>query len=109
MKLLEINPNNRKYYSEEFIKGFECGVERQFNADMEEKTTINSTKTTITDGDLISRTDLLKDIADLKKSLWFNDGKYNKDLFRRNSYVARKEAVEIIEDLCIKKFPSAEK
>ena len=35
---LEINPNNRKYYSEEFIKGFECGVERQFNADMAEKT-----------------------------------------------------------------------
>jgi len=37
---LEINPNNRKYYSEEFIKGFECGVERQFNADMEEKTAV---------------------------------------------------------------------
>ena len=62
-----------------------------------------------TDGDLISRTNLLKDIADLKKSPWFNDGKDIKDLFRHNSYVTRKEAVEIIEDLCIKKLPSAEK
>lgn len=62
-----------------------------------------------TDGDLISRTDLLKDIADLKKSPWFNDGKDIKDLFRHNSYVARKEAVEIIENLCIKELPSAEK
>lgn len=69
-----------------------------------------------TDGDLISRTDLLKDIADLKQSPWFNDGKdflidnYGvADLFRHNSYVARKEAIEIVEDLCIKKFPSAEK
>lgn len=77
--------------------------------DNENKTTLSEEKTTITDGDLISRTDLLKDIADLKKSLWFNDGKYNRDLFRRNSYVARKEAVEIIEDLCIRKLPSAEK
>ena len=55
-----------------------------------------------TDGDLISRTDLLKDIAELKKSPWFNRGKDIKDLFQHNSYVARKEAVEIIEDLCIK-------
>ena len=62
-----------------------------------------------TDGDLISRTDLLKDIANLKKSPWFNDGKYNRDLFRRNSYVAREEAVEIVEDLCIKKLSSAKK
>lgn len=35
---LEMNPNNRKYYSEDFIKGFECGVERQFNVDVAEKT-----------------------------------------------------------------------
>ena len=63
----------------------------------------------MTDGDLISRKDLLKDIADLKKSPWFNEGKDIKDLFQRNSYVARKEAVEIIEDLCIKNMQSAEK
>ena len=30
---LEINPNNRKYYSDDFIKGFECGVERQYEED----------------------------------------------------------------------------
>jgi hypothetical protein len=38
MEKLKFNPDNKKYYSEEFIKGFECGVERQFNADMAEKT-----------------------------------------------------------------------
>lgn len=38
MEKLKFNPSNKKYYSEEFIKGFECGVERQFNADIEEKT-----------------------------------------------------------------------
>lgn len=59
-----------------------------------------------TDGDLISRTDLLKDITELKKSPWFNDGKDIKDLFQQNSYIARKEAIEIIEDLCIKKLTS---
>ncbi len=34
MEKLKLNPNNKKYYSEEFTKGFECGVERQFQADM---------------------------------------------------------------------------
>ena len=38
MKKLKFNPDNKKYYSDDFIKGFECGVERQFNADNEEKT-----------------------------------------------------------------------
>lgn len=33
MNKLKFNPDNAKYYSEEFIKGFECGVERQFNED----------------------------------------------------------------------------
>ena len=37
MEKLKFNPSNKKYYSEEFIKGFECGVERQFNADMKEQ------------------------------------------------------------------------
>lgn len=36
MNKLTINPNNRKWYSEDFIKGFECGVERQFEKDKEE-------------------------------------------------------------------------
>lgn len=38
MNKLKFNPDNAKYYSEDFIKGFECGVERQFNADVAENT-----------------------------------------------------------------------
>ena len=34
MKLIKVNPNNTAYYSDEFIKGFECGAKRQFEADM---------------------------------------------------------------------------
>lgn len=33
MKQLHINEKNKRYYSESFIKGFECGTERQFNED----------------------------------------------------------------------------
>ena len=33
MKMITINPNNEPYYSEDFIKGFKCGAERQFEAD----------------------------------------------------------------------------
>lgn len=36
MEKLESNPSNKKYYSEDFIKGFECGVERQFEKDKAE-------------------------------------------------------------------------
>lgn len=36
MEKLKFNPDNKKYYSKDFIKGFECGVERQFNSDMKE-------------------------------------------------------------------------
>ena len=35
MNKLIIHPNNKKYYSEDFIKGFECGVTRQYNLDKE--------------------------------------------------------------------------
>lgn len=38
MEKLKFNPNNKKYFSDDFIKGFECGTERQFNADTEDKT-----------------------------------------------------------------------
>lgn len=34
MKQIEVNPSNEKYYSSEFIKGFNCGAQRQFEADM---------------------------------------------------------------------------
>ena len=33
MEKITINPNNEPYYSEDFIKGFKCGAERQFEAD----------------------------------------------------------------------------
>ena len=33
MKQITINPNNEPYYSEDFIKGFKCGAERQLEAD----------------------------------------------------------------------------
>ena len=36
MEQLKVNPNNKKYYSEDFIKGFECGAKRQFEADRKE-------------------------------------------------------------------------
>lgn len=33
MKQITINPKNEPYYSKDFIKGFKCGAERQFEAD----------------------------------------------------------------------------
>ncbi len=33
MNKLKIYSDNRKYYSEEFIQGWECGVQNQFDAD----------------------------------------------------------------------------
>ena len=33
MEQITFNPNNEPYYSEDFIKGFKCGAERQFEAD----------------------------------------------------------------------------
>ena len=36
MELITINPNNEQYYSDDFIKGFKCGAERQFEADKKE-------------------------------------------------------------------------
>lgn len=53
---------------------------------------------------LIDADDLLEEINKLKKSPWFNEGKELVTL----SYIARKEAVEVIEDLCIKQQPTVE-
>ena len=36
MKQLTINPDNKRLYSEDFIKGFECGTQRQLEADKED-------------------------------------------------------------------------
>ena len=33
MKQITFNPNNEPYYSEDFVKGFKCGAQRQFEAD----------------------------------------------------------------------------
>ena len=66
--------------------------------------------------DYISRTSLLKGIEELKESPWFKRGKlegtdtnvdYNRSLFHIG-YLERKEAIEIIIDLCIKKEPTIE-
>lgn len=37
MRLITINPNNEKYYSEDFVKGFECGARRQLEADLADR------------------------------------------------------------------------
>ena len=37
MKQITFNPNNEPYYSEDFIKGFKCGAERQFEADKKDR------------------------------------------------------------------------
>ena len=63
--------------------------------------------------DLISRTSLLKGIGELKQSPWFNRGRCRGDMRRVNQeqwilhkqYLERKEAVEVIVDLCINKEP----
>ena len=34
MNRLEMNPNNEKYYSQEFIQGYKCGTKNQFDADV---------------------------------------------------------------------------
>lgn len=44
MEKLKFNPKNEKYYSADFIKGFECGVERQFEKDKAELTPITRGK-----------------------------------------------------------------
>jgi hypothetical protein len=73
MEKLKFNPNNKKYYSEEFIKGFECGVERQFEKDKAELTNIVEQ----TDGDLISRESVKDLIRGLTKwGVRSQDGKF---------------------------------
>ena len=42
MKQIKVNPSNEKYYSPEFIKGFNCGAQRQFESDMADRKTENS-------------------------------------------------------------------
>ena len=44
MKQIKVNPSNEKYYSPEFIKGFNCGAQRQFESDMADRKTENSSE-----------------------------------------------------------------
>ena len=37
MKRLTINPSSKLYYSEDFIKGFEYGTQRQLEADLADR------------------------------------------------------------------------
>ena len=60
---------------------------------------------------LIDADHLLEEIAKLKERPWFNDGKLKMDpmvCFPHVLYVNRKDAVEMIEDLCIKQEPTVE-
>ena len=54
---------------------------------------------------LVDKDDILKDIADLQKSPWFNDGE-DVESGRRLQYNVRKEAVEIVRDMCVKVAPT---
>lgn len=54
--------------------------------------------------DAISRKHLLSEIGKLMQSPWFNNGK-DDDMFTHYGYVERKEAVEIVRDMCVKAEP----
>ncbi len=54
--------------------------------------------------DTISRKHLLSEIDALMQSPWFNNGK-DDDTFTHYAYVERKEAVEVVRDLCVKAEP----
>ncbi|MBP5594168.1 MAG: hypothetical protein J6Y02_02210 [Pseudobutyrivibrio sp.] len=50
---------------------------------------------------------LLSEIDELMQSPWFNNGKdFYDGTLRHYGYVERKEAVEVVRDLCIKAEPS---
>ena len=55
--------------------------------------------------DVVSRKHLLSGIDELMQSPWFNHGK-DDDMITHYGYVERKEAVEVVRDLCIKAEPS---
>lgn len=59
---------------------------------------------------LISKDNVLEDIAKLQKSPWYNAGKELDRNFPypHLEYIARKEAVIVIRDLCIKQEPTVD-
>ena len=54
--------------------------------------------------DVISRKHLISGINELMQSPWFNNGKDDEGLLR-HGYIERKEAVEVVLDLCVKAEP----
>ncbi len=56
--------------------------------------------------DFVNRQDLLDGIEELKQSPWFKNGEDKQDI-QHYGHLERKEAVEVVTDLCIKKEPSA--
>lgn len=58
----------------------------------------------MTKRELIDRTHLLEDIKKLQKSPWYNYGKNGMAIIRA-LYNERKEAVEVVRDLCINDEP----
>lgn len=56
--------------------------------------------------DFVNRQELLDGIEELKQSPWFKNGEDKQDI-QHYGYLERKEAVEVVTDLCIKKEPSA--
>lgn len=59
------------------------------------------------EGDLISRKSVLAGIDELRKSPWFNWGK-GEPLYHVR-YLERKEAVDIVAELCVRREPAAVK
>lgn len=59
---------------------------------------------------MIDADSVLNGIEELKKSPWFNRGKEivkGDPGFQHVGYIERKEAVEVVRDLCIRKEPTA--
>lgn len=54
--------------------------------------------------ELIDRTHLLEEIKKLQKSPWYNHGK-NDNAITKALYYERKEAIEVVRDLCINDEP----
>lgn len=81
-------------------------IEKQYDNDRVEKavdTAIEALKAEPCE-DAVSREHLLSEIDKLMQSPWFNNGK-DDDRFTHYGYVERKEAVEIVRDLCVKTEP----
>ena len=56
--------------------------------------------------ELVDKTHLLEEIKKLQKSPWYNHGKNDNIAIKRALYYERKEAVEVVRDLCINDEPT---